>query len=187
MALPLDIDELRARVRAGEAFAYRFFYGHAPREDGRLSDAVFSQFHPCRFQIDGRTYAWAEQWMMAEKARLFGDPASLERVMAAATPQEAKRAGRAVTPYDDARWGAVRLNRVVRGNLAKFGQDFALKSYLLATERDVLVEAAPTDAIWGIGLRRDHPDAADPRRWPGLNLLGFALMRVRSALQDEPG
>ena len=46
----------------------------------------------------------------------------------------------------------------------------------------MLVEASPDDAIWGIGLAADDTDAADPARWPGLNLLGFALMEARDRL-----
>jgi len=46
----------------------------------------------------------------------------------------------------------------------------------------VLVEASPVDTIWGIGLAADDQRARDPSDWPGLNLLGFALMRVRQAL-----
>jgi ribA/ribD-fused uncharacterized protein len=67
---------------------------------------------------------------------------------------------------------------------AKFGADPALRGYLLGTGDRVLVEASPIDSIWGIGLSRDDPDAADPARWRGLNLLGQALMQVRSALRD---
>lgn len=184
---PETLHDLCERAAAGEAFTFRFFYGHTRRADGRLSDAVFSQFYPCRFTIEGTAYRWAEQWMMAEKARAFGDGAALARVMAATTPAEVKRAGRTVTPYDDARWSAIRFDRVVRGNLAKFEQDDALRAYLLATDPDIPVEAAPTDAIWGIGLSRDHPDAADPRAWPGQNLLGFALNRVRAILAGGEG
>jgi predicted NAD-dependent protein-ADP-ribosyltransferase YbiA (DUF1768 family) len=48
----------------------------------------------------------------------------------------------------------------------------------------VLVEASPVDAIWGIGLAADDPRASQPAQWPGLNLLGFALMAVRARLQS---
>jgi hypothetical protein len=71
---------------------------------------------------------------------------------------------------------------VTRGNEAKFGQNDALKHHLLSTCDEVLVEASPTDAIWGIGLAADDPAAGAPESWRGLNLLGFALMRVRFSL-----
>ena len=43
------------------------------------------------------------------------------------------------------------------------------------------------DRIWGIGLRADHPDAAEPSRWKGLNLLGQALMVVRERFNAVEG
>ena len=71
---------------------------------------------------------------------------------------------------------------MVDRNLAKFGQDPALRSYLLGTGSRILVEASPQDRVWGIGLVASDPRAADPSTWLGLNLLGEALMEVRSRL-----
>ena len=122
--------------------------------------------------------------MIAEKARLFQDDFALRRIMAATAPDEVKRAGRAVTPYHDDRWAAVRFDRVVAGNLAKFGQDAGLRRYLADTAPAILVEASPTDKIWGTGLARDDPAAGDPLIWPGQNLLGFALVKVRDTLSS---
>mgnify|MGYP000459419431 FL=1 len=39
--------------------------------------------------------------MMAEKARLFGDPETRARILAARTPAEAKKLGRGVKGFDD--------------------------------------------------------------------------------------
>ena len=74
---------------------------------------------------------------------------------------------------------------VVRGNAAKFDQQPSLKAFLLGTGDAVLVEASPVDKIWGIGLAENHSDARNPSEWPGLNLLGFALMTVRDELRTE--
>ena len=72
---------------------------------------------------------------------------------------------------------------VTAGNLHKFGQHKELAKFLLSTSDRVLVEASPVDAIWGIGLAADSPDADNPARWQGPNLLGFALMEVRDQLR----
>ena len=47
----------------------------------------------------------------------------------------------------------------------------------------VLAEASPYDGIWGIRLAASSPEARDPMKWRGQNLLGFALMEVRDELR----
>jgi ribA/ribD-fused uncharacterized protein len=125
--------------------------------------------------------------MMAGKARLFGDNDGAAAAVAAESPKAAKAAGRLIRDFDEATWSAARYDIVQAGNLAKFGQNIALQQFLLSTGDRVLVEASPSDRIWGIGLRADHRDAGRPDRWPGLNLLGFALMDVRDDLADPAG
>lgn len=184
MPLPRDVAALRAAVTAGQSFRYRFFWGHRPSRDGRLTDSVFSQWWRSRFELDGERYASAEQRMMAEKARLFEDAELREQILAEQDPGRCKALGRKVRGYDDARWAAARVAVVVEANVAKFGQSEALRSYLLATGDDLLVEASPLDAIWGIGLAANDPRAADPREWLGENLLGFALIAAREVLRE---
>jgi ribA/ribD-fused uncharacterized protein len=141
-----------------------------------------SQWHPARFAVDGVAYTCAEQYMMAEKARLFGDDETLGQILAATHPREQKALGRCVTPFDEARWTAVCREVVYRANLAKFGQDAELGALLAATGSKVLAEASPKDRIWGIGLAADDPHATKRSAWPGKNWLGEALMRVRAEL-----
>jgi ribA/ribD-fused uncharacterized protein len=124
----------------------------------------------------------AEHYMMWGKAMLFGDAATAERVLAAAEPKQAKALGREVRDFDQRRWEEHRLDIVVAGNTAKFGQHENLRQFLVGTGDQVLVEASPLDRVWGIGLSADDPRATDPDQWQGLNLLGEALMKVRAAL-----
>ena len=185
--VPQDLESLRRAVAGGASFRYRYFWGHTPRPDGKLSDAIFSQWWPCRFQVDGQAYASAEQFMMAAKARRFGDAEALAKILATRDPAECKKLGRSVRDFNENVWAAERLDLVTQGNVAKFGQQPSYRDYLLATGDEVLVEAAPRDMIWGIGLGRDHPKAADPRMWRGKNLLGFALIKAREALRSAGG
>ncbi len=120
--------------------------------------------------------------MMAEKARLFGDMAMRDQILAARSPSHAKALGRQVRGFTEARWRAHRVEIVERGLMAKFAEHDALCAYLRTTGSKVLVEASPHDRHWGIGLAAADPGAKDPRRWRGENLLGFALMRVRAQL-----
>jgi len=85
--------------------------------------------------------------------------------------------------FDEQRWAERRFSLVVTGNLAKFGQHPELRNFLPGTGSRILVEASPLDRIWGSGLAADDEHAASPGDWPGLNLLGFALMEVRRQLQ----
>lgn len=178
---PLSLDSLTAAVRDGARYDYLCFWGHRGKP-GQVGKGCFSQWYPAGFELDGQRYATAEHWMMAGKARLFGDAAIAARILASDDPAEAKALGRKIAGFDETRWVEHRYALVVAGNLAKFEQNPALGAFLLATGERVLVEASPVDAIWGIGLAADHADATRPERWRGLNLLGFALMDVRARL-----
>lgn len=161
---------------------YLYFWGSFSNADGSISETCLSQWYAAGFAIDGIHYRTAEHYMMAEKARLFGDEAALAKVLRSRFPSEVKKFGREIAAFQEDVWCAHRFDIVVRGNLAKFSQNPALLEWLLATGDSVIVEASPADAIWGIGLAEAHPYAGAPKLWPGLNLLGFALMEVRDRL-----
>src|SRR5262249_41109308 len=127
----------------------------------------FSQWHPCRFWLGGRYYNCAEQYMMEQKAILFGDPATAERIREARQPRERKALGREVRGSDQERWNAAGRDSVFAGNWAKFTQDDQLKATLLETRGTTLVEASPKDTIWGIGLAEGDPRALRAATWRG--------------------
>lgn len=175
-------EALEALVAIGKRPKYLLFWGHRPQPGGQIGPGALSQWWPSPFVVDGETYATAEHWMMAGKARMFGDEQIVPRILEARTPAEAKSLGRQVKGFEEERWVAGRFELVVTGSVAKFGQDGALLGYLLGTSQRVLVEASPLDRIWGIGLAADDENAVRPARWRGLNLLGFALMEARARL-----
>ncbi|MFF1486239.1 NADAR family protein [Streptomyces sp. NPDC058319] len=180
-------EALVSAVRAGAGIKYLHFWGHGPRPDGRIGASCLSQWWPSPFTVDGVAYASAEHWMMAGKARLFGDAEGERRVLAAGHPSQAKKAGRLVRGFDDAIWARERFGIVVEGSVHKFAAHPALRDFLLATGDRVLVEASPVDRVWGIGLAAGDEAASDPERWRGPNLLGFALMEARERLRAGAG
>lgn len=123
--------------------------------------------------------------MMWSKAVGCGDTASAAVILGDPDPEHAQATGRQLSGFDYAVWERRRFDVVVAGNRAKFGQHAELRNFLLSTQEKVLVEASADDQIWGIGLGEEEARAMDPRGWPGLNLLGRALMRVRDELRSS--
>lgn len=161
-----------------------FFWGHTDRGEG-LTKACLSQWFPCFFVVDEQYYNCAEQYMMAEKASIFGDEEIRQQILAEYSQLAMKKLGRKVRNYDDVTWKEKRFDVVVKGNVAKFSQNEKLLNFLLSTDEKILVEASPKDTVWGIGLDESSPEAIQPRKWIGENLLGFALMEVRDILSEK--
>jgi ribA/ribD-fused uncharacterized protein len=184
---PTSVADLLTLQASGYKIKFLFFWGHQPQRDGSPGPGCLSQWWPSPFEVDGRRFATAEHFMMWSKAMLFGDEACAAEILEVDHPNLAKALGRKVKPFDVATWERERLGIVVAGSIAKFSQHADLKTYLLGTGNRVLVEASPRDRVWGIGMGASNPDATDPARWRGLNLLGFALMRARLELFEAPG
>ncbi len=141
-----------------------------------------SQWHPSSFSVNGITFNCAEQFMMYSKAKLFCDDETAEQILQSEKPSVQKQLGRLVQGFDETEWLHHRERIVYEGNYHKFTQNPNLKDYLLETGDKTLVEASPVDTIWGIGMSEENPDAYNPEKWKGLNLLGKALMKVRESL-----
>ncbi|MEL6930002.1 MAG: NADAR family protein [Cyanobacteria bacterium J06600_6] len=169
----------------GNKVKYLYFWGHRKNLDNSVGQSCFSQWYEASFLLDDIEYQTAEHYMMAEKARLFGDRQTLEKILAANSPGEAKKLGRLVQNFQEETWLKSRQEIVIRGNLGKFKQNEQLGKFLINTGDRILVEASPIDRIWGIGMDRNDFDVANPHKWKGLNLLGFALMEVRNTLRQE--
>ncbi len=176
------LEDLQEQVRKGHLFKYLCFWGHTPKHKDIVDKSCFSQWYPSVFEVDGYTYQNAEQFMMAQKAKLFEDDEIFEKILKAENPKKVKALGRLVKNYNEEIWLERRFEIVVQGNLAKFSQNLDLKQFLLNTSDSVIVEASPVDKIWGIGLATEDENAERPLLWNGLNLLGFALMDVRKQL-----
>lgn len=177
-----SVSDLVRTIDAGAKPKYIFFWSHRTAQTGSITWACLSQWYFSPFCVNGLVYPTAEHYMMAEKARLFGDLHTLENILAAPSPASAKALGRTVQGFDGSVWAKNRCRIVINGSFEKFRQNPDLLAFLLATGKGILVEASPSDKIWGIGLAENDFEAKNPTKWPGLNLLGFALMEVRARL-----
>jgi hypothetical protein len=146
----------------------------------------FSQWFSSSFELDDIRYSCAEQAMMAQKALLFSDTDSFNKIMKTTDPKEQKALGRKVKGFDVEIWSNACQDIVFQINVAKFGQNPGLKKTLMDTGDKQLVEASPYDKIWGIGLGENDARALDETKWLGQNLLGKVLNRVRDSFKGIP-
>lgn len=132
--------------------------------------------------MDIKTYNCVEQFLMSEKALLFEDKESFDKIMESKSPKVQKELGRNVRGFKNKKWNHMRVKISLAGNMAKFTQNPNLRQDLLNTGTNMIVEASPSDDIWGIGIGIQDPKIGQPKRWKGHNLLGKVLMETRKRI-----
>lgn len=145
----------------------------------------FSNWHPSTFTANEIIFNDSEQYMMYQKAILFGDFDVAEKILLAKSPRESKSLGRLVKNFDEDVWVKHRVEIMISGCRCKFSQNPALKDALLSTGDGIMVEASPFDTVWGVGLAESDGRIFDQTKWRGLNLLGKALEVVRKELASQ--
>lgn len=162
-----------------ESETHIYFYG-----------GVFSNFAYCPSGVaivlgnELVAFRTAEHAFMALKAHEFGDVDAIEQLKEAVRPSDAKHIGREVRNFDNKRWAIVRFDAMKAALLAKFTQNENHKQTLLETGNKILVEASPSDRVWGVGVGIGDRRLYSERTWRGQNLLGQALMEIREIIRQ---
>ncbi|MGN1165021.1 MAG: TIGR02452 family protein [Lachnospiraceae bacterium] len=155
------------------------FFWHEYEKDGE-----FSNWYTTTFNVDGVRYHNVEQYIMAQKAKLFHDGKIYIQILNTKDPKSCKALGRKVHSFDPEIWDVHKIRIVMDGNRAKFAQNPDLMDKLLWTGNAILAEASPYDKIWGIGLSREEAIKMQADEWPGENLLGKVLMQLRKEFSN---
>ena len=129
----------------------------------------FSNFWPGPFVIDGEFWPTTEHYFAAMKTL---DPKLRKEIQQAETPIKAKHLGRKVELRPD--WESIRYEVMITALRAKFSIP-DLRKTLLDSGDALIFEDSPFDKVWGTGQRGGEGT--------GMNLLGKALMQVRSELR----
>jgi ribA/ribD-fused uncharacterized protein len=158
-----------------------FFYRNAD---------IYSNFYKSEFTKNGIAFSCGEQWIMYQKALTFKDkyPTNqdiADKILKTNDPGKIKAFGRQVQGYDEIIWSGCRQQKTYEGLIEKFRQNENLKKQILATGTRELVEASPSDKIWGVGLTESDVRIEKKSNWKGQNILGKILTKVRSTLQNE--
>ncbi len=151
-------------------------------------NGFLSNWYPSRFIDENNiTYTSMEQYMMYQKAVLFGDLKIAEKIIDIDNPAEIKALGRQVSGFKDGIWSKHKYNIVLKGVYLKFTQNPELKEKLLSYggSECIFAECAVNDKVWGIGLSMKSPERFDKSCWLGKNLLGNALTETRDNLIEK--
>ena len=141
-----------------------YFYSSKEKPYG-----CFSNFSPHGLELDGIWWPTSEHYFQAQK---FAGTPYAEEIRRARTASEAAKMGRKRSHPLRPDWEQVKDQVMLRGVLRKFETHTDIRSILLATGNQTLVESAPGDYYWGCGS-----DGS------GQNKLGQILMEVRKFLR----
>jgi hypothetical protein len=169
------------------------FYGDRPgkkfREFSNYFPVPFAFVLPAFARRDGLPRSshceFSEKAVMLTKAALMGDVERFHELERATDPRTCKSLGRGVRNFDDVLWKAHLEETAFEVVKQKFEVSRELRQLLLSTGSKIIAEAAPNDSIWGIGVGCADDRSVNPAQWCGQNILGYALMRVRSHLRGE--
>lgn len=139
------------------------------RGQHRFLSNFWTSHFTCQYSLIYRanyTFPSVEHFFQASKAV---DAQGFDYVMKAYTPGQAKKRGRQVQLISN--WDSVKDSVMYNGVFCKFSQNVELKTWLLNTAPQQLIEGNTwEDTYWGVC------------RGVGQNKLGLILMTVRSQL-----
>jgi ribA/ribD-fused uncharacterized protein len=124
----------------------------------------------------------SEHVFMYMKARFFGDFEIAKQIITTPDPKTTKKLGRQVKGFDDTKWESYRETAMWTALTLRYQYDERFRDYLMKPEfKDHhFVEANPYDKVWSCGYLEDDPRIDLPEEtWPGLNLLGKLLDKLR--------
>src|SRR5699024_10094158 len=142
----------------------------------------FSNFYKCNFKINGVNFDSSEQAFMYCKAKLFNDDEIGRLILKSNSAKECKRLGRKVSNFEEKKWNENKEKFMYIILKAKFSSNEFLRNKLLNTGDKIIVECAPFDKEWGIGINVD--EMFNGVEWKGDNKLGNILMKVRDELKE---
>lgn len=149
---------------------------------------VFSNHYPATFTQNGIAYKSTEHFLFSAKALKVGAFDTAKQVREAEHAAKAKFIGEHI-PWDEAMhgpWETFAHNTLWIANNCKYEQNPELREQLLATAPKLLVEASPKDTRWGAGLAKSSPLICYPTLYPGRNLFGLLLTKLRDNMMEKP-
>ena len=169
--LPDDLNPMEVTSKSNEE-VFAFF--------GELNP--LSNFHPCKFNLEGESFNSSEQYIQWTEAKYGGDKIVMDHILNCEDVADCKEVSRDITNLDRKGWVESAESLCFKGIQAKFLQNNHLMESLLNTGEKTLVEAS-YDETWGTGQHLGSRDCLTESKWKSIGILGRILMRIRSEAQ----
>ncbi|MBP3732167.1 MAG: NADAR family protein [Bacilli bacterium] len=161
---------------------YVFFWASILGNWSKVKDGIIV---PAKYSLNGEEdfkVPTSEHLFMFLKAKFFGDFEVAKAILDTPDPKTAKKLGRAVRGFNEKKWEEYREKAMWIAIELRYISDQRFRDYLGKPEFEgkKFVEANPYDKIWSCGYLEDDPRVDLPEEtWPGLNLLGHLLDKLR--------
>lgn len=134
----------------------------------------FSNFSPHEIQMEGEIWPTSEHYYQAQKFWGTRDHHLCQQIQQASSPELATVIGRNPIHIVRKDWHELKTTIMYKVVFTKFKSHADLKTLLLSTGEELIIENSPTDSYWGCG-----PDGL------GQNQLGKVLMQIRQELRKN--
>ena len=161
--LPDDLNPMEVTSQSNEE-VFAFF--------GELNP--LSNFHPCKFTLEGETFNSSEQYIQWTKAKYCGDKIAMDHILNCEDVADCKEVSRDITNLNRKDWIESAETLCFEGIQAKFLQNEHLMEKLLDTGDKTLVEAS-YDEAWGTGQHLGSRDCLTESKWKSTGILGRIL------------
>ena len=131
-----------------------------------------SNMYPVTLHIDGKKFNCVEQYFHYCKFK-DTDPKYQQRILEQISGYEQRKLGKSREHKIDPNWDNNRMKVMYKAIYHKFYDDEYLRTYLIQTGDQDLIEANPYDNFWGIGNGN------------GKNMVGKIIMEIRELIMEE--
>lgn len=146
----------------------------------------FSNFLPCKLNLNGIDFRYSERLYFMEVARLFGNKELGKELLELDSPGQIKKRAESfiseLNGDDRKKWEEVKYSAMLNAIRIKFNSNLILRGLLLATGNKTLIEASH-DTTWGSGIRLWDNNSTSTE-FPGYNWLGEIIMQVRDEIRS---